>query len=300
MRTRTIPCLLALSSLLLAGCGGEAPIASTTDSPSTRKALSETVSPETVPSPEAPAAADIRVVDLGAAEWLYSAGGFDLPVAVKLAGGTATAEVDGLPVTYTLGEVSYGDVDADGDDDAVARIDRAQDMGFEGLWYVWLAEGETAVQLKYPIARTSRCGTYVESVVVGAGAVELTEYHRIPGLDDAIPCSDPGTGLKQRTIAVHAEAGEAWPVQTAPLPAWGGLCSGPKWPDSAPGLVSLLAAPADNAPVVAAPSPDGGAIFEQKDAPLTQRNGWALVGFRIFGVESDLGGADMSCAWARN
>src|SRR5690606_2298777 len=100
-------------------------------------------------------------------------------------------------ISYDLDEVVYGDVDGDGDDDAVARINRSNDMAFEGLWYVWLADGADVVQLKYPIAQTGRCGTYVESVVIGNGVVELTEYLRTPGLDDAIPCSDPGTGLKK-------------------------------------------------------------------------------------------------------
>lgn len=87
-----------------------------------------------------------------------------------------------------------------------------------------------------------------------------------------------------------------WCVQTAPWPAWGGRCPGPRWLDTEPGIVDLWAAPSKGAPVAAAAGADG-AMFEQDQAPLTQRWGWAPVGFRLFGVETDLGGTDMACAW---
>lgn len=254
--------------------------------------------PTEPPTTEPPSAVDIRTVDLANATWLYSVGGFDLPVEVKLVNGEASSDGDGVPVTYSLGDVVYGDVDGDGDADAVARINRAQSMGSQGLWYTWLAEGPDAVQLKYPVAQTGRCSTFVESVVISDGGISLTEYLRIPGLDDAIPCSDPGTGLKKRTITIHTEGSDTWPVQTEPVAAWGGLCPGPRWPDTGPGLVDLWAAPSKTAATAAAAAPDGGAVFEQKDAALTQRDGWSLVGFRVFGVESDVGGTDMACAWA--
>ncbi|AIY00803.1 hypothetical protein ART_1204 [Arthrobacter sp. PAMC 25486] len=288
---------LAKTSLLLPGlaaCSQADPMVqpgtSAADAPNE---LSD--APSTQPAPERPA--DIRAADLGSLEWLYSFNGIDLPVSVQLIDGAA-AEGSGAELTsYALDEVVYGDVDGDGDEDAVARINRSNDMAFEGLWYVWLAEGPDVVQLKYPIAQTGRCATYVESVVIGDGVVELTEYLRIPGLDDMIPCSDPGTGLQKRSVTVHAEGPDAWPVQTAPVPAWGGLCPGPRWPDTAPGLVDLWAAPSAGAPVAATAAPDGGAVFELLDAPLMQHDGWALLGFRLFGVETDAGGADLACAW---
>lgn len=251
-------------------------------------------------APELNTDVDIRAVDLANTNWLYSFNGLGPPVELQLVNGTATSDGDGFPITYTLGDVSYGDIDGDGDDDAATLISRAQDNGYEALWYVWLADGPDVEQVKYPIARTGRCGTLVKPVVIGDGELTLSEYHRIPGLDDKAPCSEPGTGLKQRTITMLSEGADVWPVQTAPVAAWGGLCAGPKYPDTAPGLVDLWAAPTKSAGVAAVAGPDNGAIFEQKDSPLVKREGWNLVGFRLFGVETDLGGMDMACAWAEN
>lgn len=297
MHIRTLPLSLAMAALALSGltaCTGETP----QPGPATARAgqgSGQETSAGATSTP--PAAADIRAFDLGSAEWLYSFNGLELPVTVQLTGGTASQGTGVELVTYTLDGVTYGDIDGDGDQDAAARINRSNDMAFEGLWYVWLADGADVVQVKYPIAQTGRCGTFVESVAIDAGALALTEYLRIPGLDDSIPCSEPGTGLQKRTITVQTDGTEAWPVQTAPVAAWGGLCPGPRWPDSAPGQVDLWAAPFAGAPVATAAAPDGGAFFELNAAPLMQYTGWTLVGFRIFGVDTDAGGADLACAW---
>ncbi|MHA7303948.1 hypothetical protein ACX80E_01685 [Arthrobacter sp. TMN-49] len=49
--------------------------------------------------------------------------------------------------------------------------------------------------------------------------------------------------------------------------------------------------------MAATAAPDGGAVFELSDAPLMQRDGWSLIGFRLLGVDMDAGGADMRGAW---
>lgn len=245
-------------------------------------------------------------MDLANTTWLYSFLGLQLPYEVKLVNGKATRNPGEFSSTFQLGQVVYGDVDGDGDDDAVARLDGQTPEGARGFWYIWIADVSGAVQLKYPIAETGRCSTQVLPPVITDGAINLTEYLRMPGVDDKIPCSDPGTGLKKRTITVISdstgpEAGsgaEMWPVQTAPVLAWGGICPGPKNPDSPPALVDLWVSPSKTAQVAANAGPDG-VIFEQIDAPLVTRDGWSLVGFRVFGVESDLGGLDMACAWAQ-
>ncbi|MEO6529355.1 MAG: hypothetical protein ABI563_12345 [Specibacter sp.] len=299
MPLRTVSLSFAVGALVLSGltgCNGADPQAPP-GTPAANAGIKSGQETSAASTPEPPAVVDIRAVELGTMEWSYSPRGLDQPVTVKLVDGAASAGTGAGLVSYTLEEVAYGDVDGDGDEDAVARINRSNDMAFEGLWYVWRADGADVVQLKYPIAQTGRCGTYVESVVISDGAVALTEYLRIPGLDDKIPCSDPGTGLQKRTVTVHAEGPDAWPVQTAPVPAWGGLCPGPRWPDSAPGLVDLWTAPSRGAAVATSKAPDGGAFFELKDAPLTQREGWSLIGFRLFGVDTDAGGADLACAW---
>lgn len=296
MRLRSTSLFLVLSALTGAGLVSCASPAS-----DGKEAAPPGASPTTeTTEPAPPTPADIRTVDLANTTWLYSWDGFAAPVEIALVDGTAVVDEGGFPATYTLGDVTYGDIDADGDDDAVARMDRAQDNGYKGLWYVWLAQGQAIEQVKYPIAETGKCGTFVESAVFGDGAVTITEYLRVPGQDDSVPCSDPGTGLKQRTVTIHAEGDQAWPVQTAPVAAWGGLCAGPKYPDTSPGIVNLWVAPSQDSAVAATASVDGGAVFPQKDSPLTQRDGWALVGFRVFDVASDIGGADMACAWALN
>lgn len=299
MLKRTLPLPFLVGALVLSGltaCTGSSP----QTPPGTAEAAAgngsgQETSAEATTAP--PAAVDIRTVDLGGAEWLYSFNGLDLPVTVQLTGGTASQGTGVELVTYTLDGVIYGDIDGDGDEDAAARINRSNDMAFEGLWYVWLADGADVVQVKYPIAQTGRCGTFVESLEIDDGDLTLTEYLRIPGLDDKIPCSEPGTGLQKRSITVHTEGTETWPVQTEPVAAWGGLCPGPRWQDSSPGQVDLWAAPFTGAPVATSAAPDGGAFFELKAAPLMQYTGWTLVGFRIFGVDTDAGGADLACAW---
>ncbi|MHA7178027.1 hypothetical protein ACX80D_15380 [Arthrobacter sp. Sr24] len=245
-----------------------------------------------------PTAMDIRSLDLANTTWLYSVGGFDVPLEVELVGGEATSDGGEFPISYGLGEVVYGDVDGDGDDDAVARINRAQSMGSEGLWYIWLADVAGAVQLKYPIARTGRCATFVELPVIENGAVNLTEYERVPGLDDAIPCSEPGTGLKKRTISISSDGTEMWPVQTHPAAAWGGLCPGTKYNETSPGVSDLWAAPYESAAVTATTSPDGGAMFELQEAPLLQKNGWYPVGVKLAGMANAQGITQLECAWA--
>lgn len=320
MRTRTATLSLVLGAVAFSaltacnggasdppGSGGESGASDGTSigATSTGSAGTEPSTASTAPSSPTPSAVDIRSVDLANTTWLYSFRGLELPHEVKLVNGEATIDPGEFSSTYTLGEVVYGDVDGDGDDDAVARIDGQTPEGSRGFWYIWIAEDSGVVQLKYPIAETGRCATLVELPVITEGAINLTEYHRIPGLDDKIPCSDPGTGLKKRTITVtsdntgsEADSGaEMWPVQTAPVVAWGGICPGPRYPDSAPGLVDLWASPSKTAQVAATAGQEG-VIFEQIDFPLVAREGWNLVGFRVFGVESDLGGKDMACAWA--
>lgn len=243
----------------------------------------------------APAAAkDIRAVDLRNTPWLYSAGGVEVPLALTLVDGQATVQAAEGAARFEFQDVAYGDVDGDGDDDAVASISRSGDNTYERLWYLWLLQDQDAMQVKYPIAQSGKCGTAVDSVVPGQGRVEITQRLRQRVVDDRVPCSEPGTGLQQRTITVHTEGEQAWPVQTAPIPAWGGICPGSPWPDSEPGLVNLWSAPTQSAPVAAITSPEGGSVFAVYPSPLMLEEGWAFVGFT---QRVDVGDVKLHCAF---
>ncbi|WP_146233395.1 hypothetical protein [Arthrobacter psychrolactophilus] len=300
MRTWTATLSLVCGAMALStltACSGGA-----VDPPGSKGGVASTgasIGASDVPATSAPpTTVDIRSLDLANTTWLYSLGGLEDPLEVTLADGKATIEAGEFPITHELDEVIYGDVDGDGDEDAVTRLNWAQSMGSEGLWYVWVADGVEARQVKYPLARTSRCGTAVLTPVVAQGAINLTEYERVPGLDDAIPCSEPGTRMRTRTVTIASEGTELWPVQTLPAPAWGGLCPDAKYNETTPGVGDLWAAPSKNSPVTATTSPDGGAVFELKDAPLLQREGWNPVGVKLAGMAGADGVTQLECAWA--
>ncbi|MET4003972.1 hypothetical protein ABIB48_002710 [Arthrobacter sp. UYCu511] len=320
MRTRTAIIALTLGAMAFSsltactggtaeksGGGGESGGATIGTTP-TSLAGTEPSAFSTPPAATASSQVDIRSVDLANTTWLYSFLGRELPYEVTLVNGEATKNPGEFSSSFKLGQVVYGDVDGDGDEDAVAQLNGATPEGSRGFWYIWIADVSGAVQLKYPIAETT-CYALVLPPEITDGAINLTEYLHIPGVDDEIPCSEPGTGLKKRTITVITDSTgstdgsgpEMWPVQTAPVVAWGGMCPGPANPDATPGLVDLWASPSKTAQVAATTEQDG-EIFEQidspSDSPLVEREGWSLVGFRIFGVKSDLGGKDLACAWA--
>ncbi|MGN5732080.1 hypothetical protein [Arthrobacter psychrochitiniphilus] len=316
MRTRTAIIALTLGAMAFSsltactggtaeksGGGGETGGATIGTTP-TSLAGTEPSAFSTPPAATAPTAVDIRSVDLANTTWMYSFLGRELPYEVTLVNGEATKNPGEFSSSFKLGQVVYGDVDGDGDEDAVAQLNGATPEGGRGFWYIWIADVSGAVQLKYPIAETN-CYALVLPPEITDGAINLTEYLHIPGVDDEIPCSEPGTGLKKRTITVITDSTgstdgsgpEMWPVQTAPVVAWGGMCPGPANPDATPGLVDLWASPSKTAQVAATTEQDG-VISEQINSPLLTREGWSLVGFRIFGVKSDLGGKDMACAWA--
>lgn len=297
MRLRSVSVFLALSVLAVSGLTGCGSSASDKVGGNPPGGGSGVGSPGAETAPDPARDADIHAVDLKNTTWLYSEGGFGVPYEVQMVDGAAVIDENGFPAEYVVKNVVYGDIDGDGDDDAAAEIARTQSNGYKALWYIWLANGPEVVQVKYPITETARCGNFAESVVFGDGALDVTDYLRIPGLDDRVPCSDHGTGLRQRSITVHSEGDDAWPVLTAPVAAWGGLCPGSKWDESSPGLADLWAAPSDDAPMTATAGPDGGAMFELKEAPLLQEDGWTLIGVKLSGTADAQGVTPMECAW---
>lgn len=280
---------------LFSGCATDAPAASA-GSPST--VPSPTASPTPTPTP-----VDIREIDLGTGNVMYSSGGFSAPVWVTLEDGTASDESG----TYTLAEPVYSDANGDGLEDALVAIERVDGSASETLWYVFLADGEGgAVQVAVPLARAASCGEVVESTSAAPqGGFALEVLTRIRGTDDAIPCSAPGSRRDSRVIVIDGEPGDplAMPVQTAPAVAWGGICPGTTWWDTESEMVEMLALPRAGSPVAnPATSSAGICPAAQDPAPLLSSIGvpteeWAFVMF-IGEAFAPQNVKPLTCAWA--
>ncbi|MGO1957279.1 hypothetical protein [Microbacterium sp.] len=178
--------------------------------------------------PTGPTEDELRAV-VADAEWLYSPEGLREPIAVTIAAGAATDDIGRI---YTVGEEDVpADLNGDGLLDLAVTIDQLDGNGFERLWYVWLgAEDGSASQLEYPIARASRCGDSITSVTaVDEGLrIEGTLYDPSLGID---VCADGSSEEFARTVDVRDFGGEAYPVQSEPIAAWGGHCPRSSWQD---------------------------------------------------------------------
>jgi len=250
------------------------------------------------PDPTTDAGSELTLADIEAhvadAEWSFAPGGLELSYPVALSGGTAT---DDLGRSYDLGAGVGGDVNGDGIVDAAIPITEHDGNGMHQLWYIWLGTADGgAVQVEYPVARTSRCGDFTQSVGAIDGAFEIDVALRMPVTDDAVPCSDPGTGILTRWVRVIDVGGAAYPMQIAPVEAWGGVCPPSPWLDGIEetGIAGRVAPPTD-APVVTDPARSIG-LFALPDAPLLTSDG-----ARFFGFIQDYDEADavrMHCAFA--
>lgn len=278
-RQRAHVAIVLAASVCLGGC------AATAAPP--QDAVSDREPPVDVAEP----ASGIEEFDFGSTEWQFSVGGAELPISVPVVDGIATVDT----VRFEVGEPIYSDADGDGSADAAVPISRADGNGFETLWYLWHDSGDTISQVVYPIARQARCGTAVESVTATDDGFVVHEFLRLPVADDSVPCSDPGTGELTRTVALHDSGdGTLWPVLRAPIPAFGGLCPGSPWLDGVSEQVTLLAAPTGGAVPATTPSDPVG-VFELYRSPLTEIEGWKLVGFVQGAV--DTGTVRLFCGW---
>jgi hypothetical protein len=296
-RTRSSLHLIAVSAaaaIALTGCGGTVPpTASRTDA----------ASPTPTPTPS-PTPVDIRDVDLGTGDVMFSSGGFSEPAVIAFEGGTGSDELG----SYTMKDPVYADANDDGNEDALVAIERLDGTAWESLWYVFLSDGEGgAAQVAVPVARASSCGDMIESTGAAPGggfAVEVVA--RVPLVDDGLPCSDQGSGRESRVIMIDGEAGDplALPIQTAPLPAWGGICPGTSWWDTEASSVELLAFPREGSVVVNEASSPAGVFPPVSDpAPLLTAigvpvEGWAFVVF-IGASSAQLDVKPMTCGWGK-
>jgi hypothetical protein len=283
---------LALSASLLSGC------AAASSAPSTGADADSSSTSRTPEPPRATVQPTLTVADIAAAaaeaEWSFAPDGLGEPFAVALSGGTATDE---YARTYEMGDPVGADVNADGIVDAAIPLSQLDGNAVLELWYVWLGRGLDAApeQVVYPIARSTRCGDVTRSVTAVDGGLEVDIILRMPYTDDARPCSEAGTGTLTRVVAVSEIDGVAYPIQSEPVAAWGGICPPSDWLDGVEDTgISGRAAPPASAPVVTDPDRSV-ALFELPGAPLVTASGASFFGF----IQDDSTAAvKMHCAFA--
>lgn len=280
----------ASTIVVLVGCAAVDQPAATT---------SEVATPSASPTVEP--VAELAVADIAAwaadAEWSYAPDGLDTPHTVGLSGGVGT---DDLGRPYSLGEAVAADLDGDGVIDAAIPITMVDGNAVHELWYIWRGVGvdsePVAEQVIYPISRTTRCGDVTRAVTAVDGGLQLDVVLWMPHTDAARSCAEGGSGVLTRVIELSEIDGQFYPVQTAPVTAWGGVCPPTEWLDGSPetGLATRVAPPA-SAPAATDPTRDV-AVFGLREAPLLTAGGGSFFGFIQDYVESDP--VRMHCAFA--
>jgi hypothetical protein len=236
---------------------------------------------------EEPVPAGLEDTDFGNLTWAFRPGG-SVPETqrVELVDGVAA---DGT-VRYELGEVLLAELSGDERIDAAVQLTMIDGNAIDEQWYLWIATDAGPVQSTLPIARMSRCGTVIHSVKAVAEGIEIHETRRTLG-DDSIPCSDPGSDERTRTVrAVEARnAAEWWPVQLGPIGGFGGLCPSIAHPH-----------PWENdGPLYSVPDTAAGEAIEPA-AQIIELDGWPVYGepfpgWVLVGVQR---GDVQACAWA--
>lgn len=150
---------------------------------------------------------EIRKIDFSNLEW------FDAVTAstAKLINGVARREADNESGRFEWqlsGPPRYADADGDGYEDAAVGL-RANGAQLEAeAWYVWLWRGGQALQLRVPIAQTSRCSRPVESVTA------VPEGFRVQVFMAVSEDTCAGGGSVPITYVVGVRDG--WPVRISP------------------------------------------------------------------------------------
>lgn len=234
----------------------------------------------------------LEYTDFGNLSWVFRPGG-SVPETVQIELVNGKAEEGGA--TYELGEVVLSELTGDDRMDAAVQITRLDGNAIDEQWYLWIAADDGPTQVTLPVARTARCGTATHSVTaVDSGGVQIYESRRNIG-EDGLACSETGGDERTRIVqAVEARnAGEWWPIQTAPVAGFGGLCPTAAEYETWPNDGALYAVPDASA----AEDIDSGKrayIFALEPWPIYGEPfpGWILVGVRQ-GQDGDMG-----CAWA--
>lgn len=273
-----VVCVAAVAvSACATGAAGDPQEPTATPPPSPGNAPSESTTPEAEQTSSALDELDAWVRD---AEWSYGAGGTQAPVTVEMTGGTAT---DDHGRAYEVGPGVEGDANGDAVPDALFPVTRVDGNSAEELWYIWLgraADGGPLVgdQVIYPIARQSNCGDAVHAVTAIDAGFRIDETLRMT-TDTSRDCAEGGTGDQIRDVSVVTIDGTAYPVQTEPAPAWGGVC--PRSSDIHGFTESgypIRVAPAESAPLGVDPD-ENVQVFALDPAPLVQEDGEIFLAY---------------------
>ncbi|MDX2377620.1 hypothetical protein M4I32_12495 [Microbacterium sp. LRZ72] len=295
---------LAVSAVLLAGLVLGACAAPS--APAEPSATPETA--EAAPESSAPTGEDIQEW-VANAEWSFAPDGLLEPLTLSFAEGMAS---DDLMRTYEIGDGVESDANDDGIPDLAIPVSQTDGNGYLELWYVWLGrdvagasdDAALADQVTYPIARTTRCGDVVHEVTPTDSGFSIDQTLWMPHTDQDRDCSGGGTGDQIRDITVTMIADTAYPIQVAPIEAWGGVCPRSDWLDGIPdNAVDGRAAPPSSAPSVISVG-ENVALYELPDAPLLTADGARFFGFQpeeLMGDSQEEAGATpvrMHCAFA--
>ncbi|SEJ25740.1 hypothetical protein [Demequina mangrovi] len=218
------------------------------------------VAPSETPTPDTPVVGGLEAITeyVSDADWSFANAGWFAPIPIEIRDGRAEPDVE---TVYYLDEGVEVDMDGDGLLDAVIPIVEERAFTMQTLWYVWLAregpDGETvAEQVIYPVAKDVHCGDRVNSVTALDGAIRVDEVLWVTS-DVDLSCADYGTGLLVKDVALREIEGELYPIQIAPVVAWGGVCPQTRVEGYYQGVgivgIEVRAAPPASAPLAVEP-----------------------------------------------
>lgn len=152
---------------------------------------------------------EIESFEFGDAEWYDAV----VDTTLTLKGGLARLDTGGPEFPgglewRMLGPPAYTDIDADGDEDAAVGLYSAGGQMVSETWFVWLWDAHTAKQVRHPIAASSRCDKFIESVTAKRGAFSV----RASMFEEKDSCASGGA------IPITYDVGlrEGWPVRISP------------------------------------------------------------------------------------
>ncbi|TWG12299.1 hypothetical protein FHX34_105166 [Actinoplanes teichomyceticus] len=244
---------------------------------------------DAAPAPRA-VSSEIRGFDFGAAEWVDAMSAST----VQLTGGRARrapAAAWGGMSWQMLGPSAYLDLDADGDEDAAVGLHSHGGQMFSFAWYIWLWQDGRAVQVRRPIAETSRCAGPIDSVTATPAGFQVRMLITEMGRDD---CAGGGSVPVTYVVGIR----DGWPVRVAPDFGPIETCNPHELtvPLSPPSAVQLRTAPDDAAPPIGSPARYATVLTtELAVSPYLsaqERGDWLLV-------TAVAAGGHRRCGWAR-